>query len=111
MASRTVGTSVFHGIRRSMATGGRWVLIGKLTGETVPFNPAQRFLHGISMLSATSTTREQLRDSLRLLARKQVRPIVSGVVPLEAAAQAHEALERGALGRLLLDPAAAPVVA
>jgi acryloyl-coenzyme A reductase len=112
VAIDTVGTPVFHGIRRSMATGGRWVLIGQLTGETIPFNPAQLFLHGISMLSATSTTREQLRDSLRLLARKQVRPIVSGVLPLEAAAQAHEALERGAtLGRLLLDPAAAPVVA
>jgi acryloyl-coenzyme A reductase len=73
----------------------------------VPFNPAQLFLRGISMLSAVSTTREQLRTSLRLIEQKRVTPVIHEVLPLEDAAQSHSRIERGqVLGRLLLDPSA-----
>lgn len=107
VAIDNVGTPVFDGIRRSMALGGRWVLIGQVTGQFVPFNPAQLFLRGISMLSATSTTREQLRTSLRLIEQKRIFPVIQEVLPLEEAAQAHSRVERGqVLGRLLLDPTA-----
>ena len=60
-----------------MGIGGRWILIGQLTGQFVPFNPAQLFLKNVSMLSATSTTRRQLEDCLALVARGAVKPIVS----------------------------------
>ena len=69
-------------IRRSMGIGGRWILIGQLTGQFVPFNPAQLFLKNVSMLSATSTTRRQLEDCLALVARGAVKPIVSLALPL-----------------------------
>jgi len=86
----TVGTPVFQPTRRSLARGGRWALVGQLTGEFVPFNPAQLFLKGTSMLSATSVTREELRRCLRLLA---------------AAAEAHRRLQAGLPpGRLTLAP-------
>ena len=60
-----------------MGIGGRWILIGQLTGQFVPFNPAQLFLKNVSMLSATSTTRRQLEDCLALVARGAVKPIIS----------------------------------
>jgi NADPH:quinone reductase-like Zn-dependent oxidoreductase len=100
-----VGSPLFEPTRRSLGTGGRWLLIGQLTGQFVPFNPAQLFLKNISMLSATSTTRKQLEDALAMVARGQIKPVISRMLPLEAAAQAHQAVEAGAaLGRIVLQP-------
>lgn len=105
VAIDNVGSPVFEPTRRSMAVGGRWLLIGQLTGEFVPFNPAQLFLKNVSMLSATSTTRKQLEDCLALVARGQVKPVISEALPLAGAAEAHRAVESGrALGRILLRP-------
>ena len=107
VAIDTVGTRVFQATRRSLARGGRWVLVGQLTGEFVSFNPAQLFLKGISMLSATSVTREELRRCLRLLAHGTIRAMVDESLPLSGAAEAHRRLEAGATsGRLTLVPAA-----
>ncbi len=101
----TVGTPVFTGARRSLAKGGRWVLVGQLTGEFVPFNPAQLFLKSISMLSATSTTCNELRDVLGLIARGALRPVIAETLPLEQAAKAHSLVESGQmLGRIVLEP-------
>lgn len=105
VAIDNVGSQLFEPIRRSMGIGGRWILIGQLTGQFVPFNPAQLFLKNVSMLSATSTTRRQLEDCLALVARGAVKPIVSLALPLEEAAQAHALMEAGkAAGRIVLRP-------
>ncbi len=100
-----VGTPIFTPTRRSLAPRGRWVLIGQLTGEFVPFNPAQLFLKNISMLSATSTTREQLRACLDLVARGRIRPVIDSSLPLARAAEAHTRMEEGrTTGRIVLKP-------
>ncbi|MGA9283223.1 MAG: alcohol dehydrogenase catalytic domain-containing protein [Pseudolabrys sp.] len=105
VAIDNVGSQLFESIRRSMGIGGRWIMIGQLTGEFVPFNPAQLFLKNISMLSATSTTRKQLDDCLALVARGVIKPFVSLALPLEQAAQAHELVETGkSSGRIVLRP-------
>lgn len=105
VAIDNVGSQLFEPIRRSMGIGGRWIMIGQLTGEFVPFNPAQLFLKNVSMLSATSTTRKQLDDCLALVARGAIKPIISLALPLEQAAQAHELVETGkSAGRIVLRP-------
>ena len=105
VAIDNVGSQLFEPIRRSMGIGGRWIMIGQLTGEFVPFNPAQLFLKNVSMLSATSTTRKQLEDCLALVARGVIKPIVSLALPLEQAARAHELVESGkSAGRVVLRP-------
>ena len=105
VAIDNVGSQLFEPIRRSMGISGRWIMIGQLTGEFVPFNPAQLFLKNVSMLSATSTTRKQLEDCLALVARGVVKPIVSLALPLEQAARAHELVEAGkSAGRIVLRP-------
>jgi NADPH:quinone reductase-like Zn-dependent oxidoreductase len=102
-----VGTPLFQPTRRSLAKAGRWVLVGQLTGDFVPFNPAQLFLRGISLLSATSTTREELRQVLALLARGAIRAVLDRALPLSAASEAHALVEAGsARGRITLRPAA-----
>jgi 2-desacetyl-2-hydroxyethyl bacteriochlorophyllide A dehydrogenase len=105
VAIDTVGTPVFAPTRRSLARGGRWVMVGQLTGDFVPFNPAQLFLKGISLLSSTSVTREELRRCLALLANGTLRAVLGEALPLSAAAEAHRRLEAGtALGRMTLIP-------
>ena len=105
VAIDNVGSQLFEPIRRSMGISGRWIMIGQLTGEFVPFNPAQLFLKNVSMLSATSTTRKQLEDCLALVARGVIKPIVSLALPLEQAARAHELVETGkSAGRIVLRP-------
>jgi D-arabinose 1-dehydrogenase-like Zn-dependent alcohol dehydrogenase len=103
----TVGTPLFQPTRRSLAKAGRWVLVGQLTGDFVPFNPAQLFLRGISLLSATSTTRAELRQVLGLLGRGAIRAVVDRSLPLAEAAAAHLAMEAGSVaGRIVLRPGA-----
>jgi len=101
-----VGSLVFEAVRRSMADGGRIVLVGQLTGEFMKINPAQLFLRNISILSAKAVSRSQLADALDLVARRRIKPAVEGVYPLEAAAEAHRLVEAGlSTGRLVLRPA------
>ena len=100
-----VGTVLFEPMRRSLGTAGRWVMIGQLTGEFVPFNPAQLFLKNQSMLAVTSVTRDQLQDVLAIMGRGQVKAVVTKSLPLEEAAEAHTLVESGrGTGRLLLRP-------
>lgn len=100
-----VGTPLFESMRRSLGQSGRWIMIGQLTGEFVPFNPAQLFLKNQSMYSVMSTSRKQLDDVLRLMARGAVKPIISASLPLEDAARAHAMVESGkAIGRVVLRP-------
>ena len=100
-----VGTPLFEPMRRSLGIAGRWILIGQLTGQFIPFNPAQLFLKNQSMLSVTSTSRNQLEDVLALMKRGQVTAVVTRSLPLEEAGEAHRLVEAGrATGRLILKP-------
>lgn len=100
-----VGTPVWTSVRKSLAIGGRWVLVGQLNGEFVPFNPAQLFLKGISLYSATSTTRQQLIDSLNLMKNGKVKSNIYKNFPLEKAQEVHTMVESGRItGRILLKP-------
>jgi len=101
-----VGSPVFEAVRRSVADGGRIVLVGQLTGEFLTINPAQLFLRNISILSAKGVSRAQLADALDLVARRRVRAAVEAVYPLDGAAEAHRLVEAGlSTGRLVLKPA------
>jgi acryloyl-coenzyme A reductase len=105
VAIDNVGSLLFNATRKSIAVRGRWILVGQLNGDFVPFNPAQLFLKNISMLSATSTTRNQLVHCLDLVASGAIRPIIGAVMPLEQAQEAHRLVEAGAVtGRVVLQP-------
>ena len=100
-----VGTVLFEDMRKSLAIQGRWLMIGQLTGDFVPFNPAQFFLKNQSLFSVTSTSRTQLEDVLTLMQRGQVTPVIERKLPLSEVAQAHQAVEAGrTTGRWLLSP-------
>jgi acryloyl-coenzyme A reductase len=105
VAIDNVGSPVFEGVRRSIADGGRIVLVGQVTGDFLSINPAQLFLRNVSILSAKGVSRAQLADALDLVARRQIVPIVEDVCALDDAAEAHARVEAGAAtGRLVLSP-------
>ncbi|MPW18740.1 Zinc-binding dehydrogenase family oxidoreductase [Paraburkholderia piptadeniae] len=100
-----VGSPLFESMRKSLSDGGRWVMIGQVTGEFVPFNPAQLFLRNQSMLSVTSSSRNHLDDALVLMDHGFVKPVISEVLSLDDAALGHSLVESGrAAGRVVLQP-------
>lgn len=104
-----VGSVLFEPTRRSLGMGARWIFVGQLTGDFVKLNPAQLFFKNVQIKSAKSTSREQLRDSLKLVAAGLVKPFIQERWPLERAAEAHALVESGrTTGRILLKPSLAP---
>jgi acryloyl-coenzyme A reductase len=100
-----VGAPVFQAVRRSVADDGRIVLVGQVTGDFVSINPAQLFLRNVSILTAKGVSRAQLADSLDLIARGRIKPMVENVYGLDGAAEAHGMVETGrSTGRLVLKP-------
>lgn len=100
-----VGSPVFESVRKSTADDGRIVLIGQLTGDFIPLNPAQLFLRNISLLSAKGVSRAQLEDTLDLIAQERIKPAIETTFPLEQASEAHRLVEGGlSTGRLVLKP-------
>jgi len=101
-----VGTPLFTPTRRSLGFGGRWVMVGQVSGDFVPFNPAQLFLRHISLLSATGSTKLQVDDALRMVALGQLTPTIYATMPLEEAPKAHAMMEQATpVGRIVLNPA------
>jgi D-arabinose 1-dehydrogenase-like Zn-dependent alcohol dehydrogenase len=98
-----VGTPLFDVVRRSLATNGRWMLVGQMGGNFVKFNPAQLFLRNQSMMSVHSTSKAQLEDTLALIARGAVRPVISGTCQLDELPSVHRRMEAGTVtGRVVI---------
>lgn len=99
----TVGSAVFHEIRRSVVTGARVVLVGEVTGTPIEIDMAMIYRRGLTIRSATGTSRRQLEMALKLVEAGSVRPIVERTMPLADAAIAHRMVEDNAVtGRIVL---------
>src|SRR5262249_9604364 len=92
----TVGGATFPGMRRSMAAGGRIVLVGEVTGTAVSVDLATIYRRGLEIRSAVSTSRRQLERTLELVASGVVRPLVEKTLPLAEAAAGHRFVEANA---------------
>src|SRR5512140_2435303 len=105
VAIEIVGSVTFDQTLKSMAPGGRLVVVGNLETGMVGLNPGLVIVKELEILGAYATTREELDEALRLTASGTVRAFVSESVPLEEAGRAHFRLEnREIAGRLVLVP-------
>lgn len=101
----TVGSRVFTSAFRSLATGGRYLVIGQLLREDVSINPARIIFKAATIVGVTSARRDQLEDTVRLVAAGRLHPKVAQVLPLAEAAKAHALVEAGDItGRIVLQP-------
>ncbi len=105
VAVEIVGSATFEQTLKSLAPGGRLVVVGNLETGMVNLNPGLVIVKELEILGAYATTREELDEALRLAASGTVRSFVSEAVPLEEAGRAHFRLEnRQVAGRLVLIP-------
>jgi acryloyl-coenzyme A reductase len=101
----TVGSRVFMPAFRSLADGGRYLVIGQLSREDVAINPARIIFKAATIQGIVNARRDQLEDTIKLVEAGVVQPRVATILPLAEAAQAHALVEAGDLiGRVVLRP-------
>jgi NADPH:quinone reductase-like Zn-dependent oxidoreductase len=100
-----VGSRAFSASFKSLALGGRYVMVGQLFREDITINPAFIFFQRAQILGVGSTRRDQLEDVVALAAKGVIKPIVAKVFPLDQIAEAHALAERGdVFGRVVIHP-------
>lgn len=75
---------------RSMATGGRMVIVGVHRGSGFTLNPAAVLLKELVVTGSRALSRIETVEAVELLHRSMVKPVVTARFPLE---EANEALE------------------
>jgi NADPH:quinone reductase len=107
----TVGNPVFHEAAKALGTGGRMIVITATPGADVPFDLFTFYRTGGSLLTANSTrcncawTAGLLRGlMLGFESGALPPPRVELRMPLEEAASAFLAVQRGTRGRVVLAP-------
>ena len=78
----------------SLGKGGRLVALGG-HGAKFAATPAEMLRKEIELLGSRYATKQEVRESLELVARGDVWPIVSEKVPLAQAEAVHERLDKG----------------
>ena len=105
VAIEIVGSATFAQTLKTMAPGGRVVVVGNLETGSIDLNPGLVIVKELEIIGAYATTQDELETALRLTHARQLTPFVTEVLPLSAAASAHTRLEnREVAGRLVLSP-------
>jgi acryloyl-coenzyme A reductase len=101
----TVGSPVFTEAFRSLASHGRYAVVGQLVGEEISINLARIFFKRISLHGVGSVRRDQLEDVVALVARGALGARIAASFALEDVADAHRLVEAGeVVGRVILTP-------
>ncbi len=100
-----VGSATFSQSLKSLAPGGRLVVVGNLETGKVDLNPGLVIVKELEILGAYATTRDELDQAFALIESGKLKPWISESMPLADAARAHFRLEnREIAGRLVLVP-------
>jgi len=104
-----LGAALLHAAWNAMVKSGRDVLLDTalvtLGGAGAPFRVSSRELLAKEqeILGSRYVTRREVLETLALVARREVWPVVSDIRPLEQAEALHQRLERGeVIGRAAL---------
>lgn len=94
---------------QALAIGGRLVIIGSqpksIYGEDPSFriDPGYFNQHGLELHSSRYVSAAEIMQTLELVRRKRIKPVVTRTFPLEKAEEAHELIRNNAtLGRVAL---------
>jgi D-arabinose 1-dehydrogenase-like Zn-dependent alcohol dehydrogenase len=98
VSSRSTQEAAFAGL----GYGGRLVVLG---GGAQPFtvNGMDFLVKELEVIGSRYATRQEVIDTLQIVARRDVWPVITDVVPLEQAEELHQKIERGeTFGRVAL---------
>ncbi len=105
LALELVGEPTFNSSLRSLAFGGRLVLVGNITSGRLDVNPGYLIVRQISVAGSAGATRAELGEVLGWAADGRLRPVVAEKMGLSAAAEAQSRLKsKAVIGRIVLDP-------
>jgi D-arabinose 1-dehydrogenase-like Zn-dependent alcohol dehydrogenase len=100
-----VGTATFDSSLRSLARGGRMVVVGSHSGRTLTASPQEMIANEWEILGSRNVTKRELVEIVALVAAGRIKPIVTGVHPLEEAENVHKRLRnQEIIGRAVLEP-------
>ena len=99
----SVGASVWDQNFKCLKLGGRLVNCGVTSGHRVSLRMGQMFSRGLTFIGVPNGSKADLANVMKLVRRGQIRGIISQTFPLEAASEAHKAMEgRNVFGKLVL---------
>lgn len=100
-----VGTKTFDSSIKSLARGGRMVIIGSHTGTTLTVSPQAMIANEWEILGSRNASKRELVEVVALVAAGRIKPIVTGTYPLEEAENIHQRLRKQEIiGRVVLEP-------
>ncbi len=103
----TVGPPLWPATLNCLGQYGRLVLLGDVTGEAVSLRMAEMIFRDARILGVSGVSLAELRQTVDLAARGELRPVVAETLPLtpEGAMEALRLVsERRVLGRVALTP-------
>ena len=107
VALDTVGSPLFADTLRSMARGGRMVLLGEVRGGTMPLNLAEIIFRDLRVMGSVGASRRHVERAVELVASGELRPMVAHTLPWDGVDGVMEAYRlvksRQVLGRVVLD--------
>jgi NADPH:quinone reductase-like Zn-dependent oxidoreductase len=105
MVFEHVGAATWPKSVQSLAPGGRLVTCGATTGSDVKIDLRFLFSRQQSLLGSFMGSLGELHQVLRFVFRKQVKPVIDRVYPLQEIRAAHERLEhKEQFGKLVVTP-------
>jgi D-arabinose 1-dehydrogenase-like Zn-dependent alcohol dehydrogenase len=100
-----VGTATFDSSLKSLARGGRMVIVGSHTGTSIEVSPQAMIANEWEILGSRNVSKRELVEVVNLVAGGRIKPVVTGAYPLEEAEALHQRLRRQEIiGRVVLEP-------
>ena len=100
-----VGQETWMGSLRSLARGGRMLVVGNTSGYEVQMDSRYIFGKHLSIIGSSMGTQADFKRVMGLVSDGKVKPVVGAVLPLKDAAKAHTMLEEGTVsGKIVLTP-------
>ncbi|WP_301110193.1 zinc-binding dehydrogenase [Sporosarcina sp.] len=89
----SVGRATFNRSLEVLKLGGRIVVFGATTEDTVEFNLREFFYGQFTLLGTTMGSREELREMLSFIEEYKIHPVIDSVIPLSKTEDAFSRLD------------------
>ena len=100
-----VGPATFGSSIKSLARAGRIVIVGSHTGTELKASPQAMIANEWEILGSRNVSKRELAEVVELVAAGRIKPIVTGIYPLEEAEVIHQRLRKQEIiGRVVLEP-------
>lgn len=89
----SVGRATFNRSLNVLKQGGRIVVFGATTEDTVELNLREFFYGQYTMLGTTMGSREELREMLEFIEKHKIHPVIDSIFPLSKTKEAFSKLD------------------